>query len=252
MRSPLEVLVVAATPGELSLLDAVLRRRRGRQVGGRPLVTGLLAGRRVGLLCAGLGKTNTALALGAVLGRVDPSLLLAVGVAGAYPGSGLEPGDLAVASEEVYADEGVETADGWDGVETIGIPLWQGQDGRRHWNRMPADHPTCEALLAASARVGRAAAGPFLTVSTVTGTEERARWLCERFGALCETMEGAAAAHAALAWAVPFGEVRGVSNRVGPRDRPSWKLAEAAAAGQEAARVFLSGFDPSCRDRRHD
>lgn len=240
MKVFLDALLVGATAGELSLLESTLRVRRRRTVGGRLLVTGFLAERRVGLLCTGMGKVNTALALGAVLTTVAPSLLLAVGVGGAYPDTGLEPGDLAVASEEDYGDEGVDAAGGWEGTEAIGIPLWQEADGRRHWNRMPVDRPVFDALVVAAARVGRAAAGPFVTVSTVTGTDERARWLAERFGALCETMEGAAAAHAALAWNLPFGEVRGISNRVGARDRPSWKLSEAAAAAQKAALVFLS------------
>jgi futalosine hydrolase len=46
-------------------------------------------------------------------------------------------------------------------------------------------------------------------------------------------MEGAAVAHAAASRGVDFGELRRISNRVGPRDRSSWRFAEAAeAAGQ--------------------
>ncbi|MBI5014912.1 MAG: futalosine hydrolase [Deltaproteobacteria bacterium] len=248
MRTRLDALIVAATAGEVARLGAALVRRRRQATGCQPVTIGWLAGRRVGLLCAGLGKANTALALGAALSRVEPALLLAVGMGGAYAGSGLEPGDLAVASEEIYGDEGVETAEGWKGLESIGIPLWSGPDGRVHWNRLPAAAPEGSALLSAARSVGHAAAGPFVTVSTVTGTEERAAWLARRFGAVCESMEGAAAAHAALAWRVPFGEVRGISNRVGPRDRASWKLTEAAAAAQEAAEAFLRAWSPTGPD----
>ena len=80
-----------------------------------------------------------------------------------------------------------------------------------------------------------AAAGPFLTLSTVTGVRARGDELHRRFGALCESMEGAAAAHVCALHDVPFLEVRGVSNLVEDRNRTTWKIAEAAAAAQAVA-----------------
>ena len=47
-------------------------------------------------------------------------------------------------------------------------------------------------------------------------------------------MEGAAIAHVAALYGIPMGEVRGISNRVGIRDRSAWRVKEAAAAAQEA------------------
>ena len=37
-------------------------------------------------------------------------------------------------------------------------------------------------------------------------------------------MEGAAAAHVALHYGIPFLEIRGASNLVGPRNRNAWNL----------------------------
>ena len=80
-----------------------------------------------------------------------------------------------------------------------------------------------------------AATGPFLTVSTVTGVRARGDELHRRFGALCESMEGAAAAHVCALHDVPFLEVRGISNLVEDRNRAAWKIVEAAAAAQTVA-----------------
>lgn len=242
MSVPVDVLVVTATAAEGAALGARLEGTTYRAVANGTLLHGGWGRLRVDLLTAGLGKVNTALALGAHLGGAGadrPDLLLSLGVGGAYPSSGLAPGDLAVATEEVYGDEGVETGEGFGDLREIGIPLLE-TGGTRLFNRLPADGAATAALGRASERLGfRWATGPFVTVSTVTGSAATARRLEQRWGGLCESMEGAAAAHAAAAFGVPFAEVRGISNHVGPRDRASWKLREAAEAAQEAALSFL-------------
>jgi len=217
---------------------AALERARQRDMGGRPWAEGRIGRLHVGVLTTGVGKVNAALALGATLVVRRTRLLLSVGVGGAYPGSGLHPGDLAVAAEENYGDEGAEGGKGFLDMEEVGIPSWAGVEGPC-FNRFPADREVGAALLSAAQIVGRVACGPFVTVSTVTGSHARAEGLEQRFSAVCETMEGAAVAHAALSRGVPFGEIRGISNAVGPRDRASWRLAEAAAAVGEAVVLFL-------------
>jgi futalosine hydrolase len=233
-----DVLIVAATPRELAGLAERLARPRARRSGGRAWTSGEVDGLRVGLLATGAGKVNTALALGAVLPAARPGLLLDVGVGGAYPGSGLAVGDTAVASEEWYADEGAEDGADWLDLEALGLPVWEGPGGTRCFNWLPAD-PVAAELLAAAAKPVRSRTGPFATVSTVTGSKRRAEVLEARFHAVCESMEGAAVAHAALAAGVRFAEIRGISNLVGPRDRPNWRLAEAAEACRRAVVRFL-------------
>ncbi len=236
MSGFLDVLVVSATRGEQEAIEAALVAPREDSSGGRRFLRGDLGGRAAGLLATGVGKTNAGLALGAVLARWDVRLLLGVGVGGAYAGTGLDVGGVAVATAECYGDEGVEASDGFRGMEETGLPLWEGPGGPL-FNRFPVDPDVAAGLLAAAGGAG--VAGAFVTVSTVTGTVERARWLASRFGGVCETMEGAAYAHAAVARGIRYGEVRGVSNLVGPRDRGSWRVAEAAGAAQEALLAYL-------------
>ncbi len=80
-----------------------------------------------------------------------------------------------------------------------------------------------------------AAAGPVLTVSTATGSAERAgALLAAHPGALVEAMEGFGVAEAAARAAVPVLELRAVSNAVGPRDRDAWRIGDALAALTDA------------------
>lgn len=182
------------------------------------------------LLASGMGKTNAAQALTALLEKSRVRGVIGFGVAGAYPGSELQVGELALAASEIYGDEGVLTPAGWRSTEEIGIPLLE-KDGARTFNEFPIDSQRVEAARQALAAAGwQVRTGPFVTVSTCSGTAARGRELAERFGALCESMEGAAWAHVAALYGVPFLELRAASNLVEDRDLSRWRLVDAAEA----------------------
>jgi futalosine hydrolase len=83
-----------------------------------------------------------------------------------------------------------------------------------------------------------------LTVSTVTGTADRAGQLTARHpGAVAEAMEGFGVAEAAAAAGVPVVEIRAVSNAVGPRDRAAWRIGEALAALTTAFGKFPAALE---------
>jgi futalosine hydrolase len=236
------VAIVAAVEFELEPLQRRLHRAESLSVGRKPAIAGVLDGTPVILLAAGMGKTNAAQALTALLESRAVRGVLNTGVGGAYPGSGLGVGEVALATEENYGDEGVETPQGWISAEGIGIPLLRGPGGVR-FNRFPLD----EALLlrarqALAAREIAARAGPFVTVSCCSGTTQRGMEVAGRFGAICESMEGAALAHVAALYEVPFLEVRGISNAVEDRDLSRWRLQDAIEAACTTARVLLPVF----------
>jgi nucleoside phosphorylase len=52
-------------------------------------------------------------------------------------------------------------------------------------------------------------------------------------------MEGAAIAHVGALAGVPVGEIRGISNHVGNRDKSVWRVKEAAEAAQLALLAWL-------------
>jgi futalosine hydrolase len=170
---------------------------------------------------------NAALAVARAVAAGPVRSVLACGVGGAYPGSGLRVGDVVCASTETYADLGADGPDGFAGAEALGFPVVAGRAGP-----LPLDLFPCERR------------APFATRSTCTGRDGDARAIAARTGAAVESMEGAAFVHAALVFGLRVGEIRGVSNLAGDRDRAAWRVREAAEAAQEALLRWLE--DGAC------
>jgi futalosine hydrolase len=218
----MSVVILAATAGEADRLRSAWARVEPPGTAGP-----------VDVVLTGIGLVNTAHALTRrLMSAPKPTLVVQTGIAGAYVGAALEVGAVALANEEMYADLGVLTVDGWQPAEVIGIPLVEATaTSPARFNRFPMDpalvrraEEACGSLLA---RTGR-----FLTLSQVTGVRAHGDALHARFGALCESMEGAAAAHVCALHQLPFLEVRGISNLVEDRNRAAWRLREAAEAAQ--------------------
>jgi len=205
---------------------------------------------RAVLVISGYDKTNAAQAATSLIERFSPHMVINFGIAGAFPGSRLGLRDIVVPTAEIYADTGASSPGGWLSTETFGLPLAR-VGGAEYWNAFPLD----EGLVAGAERALREAdwggedtapdiaVGACVTLSQVTGRREEALELEERFGALAESMEGAACAHACTLYGVPFLEVRAVSNMVGHRDRAAWDLEGAAARAARAAAILCGRVD---------
>lgn len=208
----MRILVMAAVEAER---EAVLRGLRGDP--------------RFDVRVAGIGPVAAAARTARALAAGDYGLVVSAGIAGGFPGrADLE--SLVVASEIIIADLGAETAGGFCSLDELGLGT----------NRiLPAEglvHRVAGALLAAGLPVRT---GPVLTVSTVTGTAESAAELAARVpGAAAEAMEGYGVAFAAQECGVPVLELRAISNPVGPRDRPAWRVEEALNVLEAASSVL--------------
>ncbi|MEU5422010.1 futalosine hydrolase [Streptomyces sp. NPDC020667] len=200
---------------ELAVPGFVLHRT-ATAAGPLPLVVDALAA-GVGPAAAAAG-TATALTAAAVSGG-PYDLVVSAGIGGGFTGAtaGAPVGSLVVSDAIVAADLGAETPEGFLPVTELGFGT--------------VEHRPPEALVRAVAEATGARRGEVLTVSTVTGSTERARALAKlRPGALIEAMEGFGVAEAAAAHGVPVLEIRAVSNPVGPRDRAAWRIGDALAA----------------------
>ena len=232
------VTVIFATGPEMEPFIGMIGRAEAWEAAGKPLVRGKIGKKNVAAYVTGIGQANTAASLAYAFCGKMPEMVIMGGCAGAYPGSGLSVGDAAAATEETYPELGVLTADGMQGLEAAGLPLVE-TDGGNWFGSFPvfAD----EGLLEAAAKDAGVtlARGRFLTVSAVSGTAKRGMELRERFGAVAENMEGAAAAQVCLARGVPFMEIRGISNMVEDRDRGGWRVAEAAEASALAIKAVI-------------
>ena len=229
-----EIVVLSATGFEQEALRERVEEGVRQRVAGREWVSGKVGGEEVLLVATGIGAVNAAHALTCVLQGRRPAWVLQVGVGGAYPQSGLGIGDWALASEENYGDLGVRTEKGWQGGDVIGIPVLDGDVVR--YNNFPLDGAWVQQ---AAGILPEAQVGPFVTVQECSGTDALGLERGARFGALCENMEGAAAAHLCALYGVPFIEVRAMSNMVERRDRERWDLPWAVERAQAAALVLL-------------
>ncbi|WP_405439871.1 futalosine hydrolase [Streptomyces avidinii] len=176
------------------------------------------------VLVGGVGPAAAAAAAATALALADYSLVISAGIGGGFaPAAPL--GSLVVADAIVAADLGAETPDGFLDVTELGFG---------HSVHLPPAE-----LAARAAEATGALLAPVLTVSTVTGTAERAAELAARHPmAGAEAMEGFGVAEAAAAHGLPVLEVRAVSNAVGPRDRAAWRIGDALAALTEGFRVL--------------
>jgi futalosine hydrolase len=240
---PIMIVIVAAVPAETALLRRSLSPCEVRRCGHRELFLGVLHGRKIALLHCGIGKTNAASAVTALLETLRPRAVMVIGCGGAYPGSTLEIGDLALATEETFADEGVATPEGFRDFAELGFPLLTDENFLLQ-SRFAADsqllgdsRPVFEQVAAAADK--KLIAGTLVTVSTCSGSERSGREMALRTGGLCENMEGAAIAQICSLYGVPFLELRGISNRVENRDLADWDLPAAAAIAQQAVSAFL-------------
>ncbi len=190
---------------------------------------GALLRDHVPLLCTGVGAVNAAYTLTRFLERERAKTVIVCGIAGAYPsafGEGLSTGSVVCAESECYGDLGAQSAGGFLDMQALGFPVIQGD--QPIYNVLPMQ------ILPAPTRAR------FVTMNTCTGDDESARRIEERTGGAVESMEGAAIAHVATLCGIPVGEIRGISNRAGNRDRDTWRVREAAAAAQEALLKWMA------------
>lgn len=233
------VIIAAAVNMEISLLVRDMGAVK-RPVSGIPaLYEAETSNKRVILAETGMGKVNAALSCVSLVRAFHPDILISTGCAGAYATSGLYVGDIAVASSEIYGDEGVLTPSGWQPLEYIGIPLAE-VNGERYFNEFPLSPSLAgKALMYAETMGLPLRAGKFVTVSTGSGTSARGFELSSRFGAICESMEGAAVAHVALMYGLDCLEIRGISNLVEDRDLSRWNIVDAVEKVQRFLREYI-------------
>jgi len=155
------------------------------------------------VLAGGVGPAAAAAATAAALCSSPCDLVVSMGIGGGIAGRAAL-GQVVEATSIVAADLGA-----WDG------PVFRGVDELGFGDTV---------LAAESLDAAADARGPVVTVCAATGSAERATEIAQRYGAVAEGMEGFGVATAARRFGVPVGEVRVISNLVGPRQREGWDI----------------------------
>lgn len=243
---PDTILITAAVKDEISGLAALLQNPQEKEYGGRLVRSGKIGDLPVAVVVSGPGTANTVQALSACLEHIHPWLLIQTGCAGAFSPSGLTIGDIGVADEEIDAHTGLEAEEDDSPPAPLPFPILTGANFRIT-NRYPFDRRLAQSaatVLGAfmEERSVRVVRGPFLSVATVTTSDRRAARLHGHYHAVMESMEGAAAAHVALHYEVPFLEIRAASNRVGQRDLSDWNLPLAFRRCCDAVSCILENY----------
>ena len=184
----------------------------------------------------GIAKVNTAAGLALAIQELSPDEVIQFGIGGAFVGSFLSIGMLAVADTEIHLDTGVKASNGWQDMSALGFPLVK--KNQDFYNVIPTD----ERLSNSFAKLG-ANAVRFGTSETVTGSFEEAASFQERFDVSVESMEGAAAAQVCLTMDISFAEVRAVSNIVGERDKGAWNIPLAIREVNDLVLEYLRQFN---------
>lgn len=216
-------LVITAVEAER---DAVTRSLSSRPttVGRYDASLATTAAGEVTAIAGGMGMAAAAAATGTALALGSYDVVVSMGIGGGFDGRAVT-GEVVVATEVLACEMGADSPDGFQTFGQLGL--------------LDTGIATGAPVQYLARRLG-ARTGRILTVSTVTGTDQRALELAALWNPVAEAMEG---------WGVwstvqPFGtvlplEIRAISNRVGRRDRASWDIAGALDALSRAAATLF-------------
>jgi futalosine hydrolase len=163
------------------------------------------------LLLTGVGIPATFLRLLPFVEQYRPAHILNIGIAGAYPGSGIAIGDIILGTSEVYGDLGFELPDA-PGFQSLASAPFA---GALNPDVLPLQ--TAPTLLSDSAAY-RIHTARGCTVNACTGTERTGNLRAQLFQAGFESMEGAAVAQIGQRFSISVSEIRAISNIASRRD----------------------------------
>jgi futalosine hydrolase len=160
-----------------------------------------------GYLVTGVGIPASLATLLQTLHRFQPDLILNIGIAGAYPESGLSIGQIVLGTSDTYGDIGFELPQAPHFQNISDSPF----AGTLYAEPLPL-------TLAPQWTLPHTATGRGSTVNTCTGTEAQGKRREKQCRAQFETMEGAAVAQVGKMLGIPVCQVRAISNIAAERD----------------------------------
>ena len=215
--------IIASTQIEADLVIKQLSEKEEISIQGVYFYKGSLGKNIHAVICiCGIGKANAAHGTALLIEKFKPDFVWNIGIAGAYPSSGLKIGDVVIAKKEIYGDEGLMAKNGFFTIKEI-------------LGYTENDFP----MLIPEKLSNSMVKGNFVTVSTCTGTLEKGKEIEKRFNAICENMEGAAIANICALSGIPVAEIRGISNIIEDRIAEPLNKATIIKAAGNAQRFLL-------------
>lgn len=196
----MEILIVAATDGEVAPFIST-------NVGTDILITGV-------------GAPACIYALTRRLHEKKYDMLIQAGIAGTFKNI-YPPGKTVIVKQDVFADLGINEFGTFytlfdKGFATANMPPYKNE-------RLV--NPLTESFSLSAVNA--------ITVNMVSDKKEQAEMFVKKYDPDIETMEGAAFHYVCISEALPFIQLRSISNFVGDRPGPSWKMKEAVESLNE-------------------
>ena len=177
------------------------------------LYSGLLQGSAVDVLIVGIGSVSTTFRLTQTLLQHNYTRVVSIGIAGSFD-EDIKNCDIVQITHDCFADLGIDDNGVFRSLREAGLPC-DDLDSELIVNPSPAITPY------------RQVRG--ITVQTTSGSEPRIADLKKRYNPQVETMENAAFFYVCLEMNIPFASFRAISNKVEPRNKENWQIAEAIA-----------------------
>lgn len=223
--------IIASTHLELDLILSKTTELQMLSIHNKNFYKGVIFFKPTIACLSGIGKVNASHAVTLMIERFNLDIIYVIGVGGAYPSSGLNIGDIAIASKEIYGDEGLSLTKSFLTMDELNLPLLR-IDNSFYFNEFPMFIPDYLDELENK--------GIFITVSSCTGSLNKALEIENKFHAICENMEGAAIAHICAIHKIPVIEIRGISNIIGDRRAEPLNKKDLIEASENVQNFFLS------------
>jgi futalosine hydrolase len=183
----------------------------------------------VDVLVAGIGLMSTAYHLTKKLSWGKPGLVLQAGVAGCFDET-FPLGEVVAVKSERVGDLGVRQEGSFHSLADLGLAT-------------PNDAPWQQGVLvnpnpALSATGLACVAG--VSVNQISTDVEQIALYKHSYGAVTESMEGAALHYVCLCERVPFLQIRALSNYVGERNKSNWRMKPALEKLNQTLRQIIN------------
>lgn len=221
--------ILCAIPQELAHLEALLEGAASEELAHARFERGRLDGREVVLVGAGIGKVNTAVTATLLAHRFGCRLIVFTGVAG-----GLDPelsiGDVVIADRTIQHDAGVIEHGRLDTYQAGHVPFFNPTD-RLGWSVEPEllqrvrnrldgfTLPPMAARAGGHDRPPRIVFGTILSGDQYLHCEATRERLFRELGGRAIEMEGGALAQVCAAFAIPWLDIRALSDLAGRDSR---------------------------------
>jgi futalosine hydrolase len=183
------------------------------------------------VLITGVGVPSTMYHLQKRIHQLDYDYIIQAGIAGGF-NSDMELGKVVLVQQDSFADLGIEEKGNYNPIFNTGFadkdafPFADGWLVNPHETFLKTGLPKVKAV----------------TVNKVSDSELQKQQFLSSFNPDIESMEGAALHYVCLQEAVPFLQIRAISNYVGQRDKTKWKIKEAIKNLNTELQILINGL----------